>query len=160
MRAFLALAVLVAVLGACRPPGQTGQSGAAHVDPHALEVDISRYATMLHQTGELTSTEIGAPDASAQDAKELARGLREAVWQYNIQRSQLCARNLFTETSCGPAFEPVWISEPPNTRPTPEQLQMRSTEVSQVVQPFWNAICEEARRRTPDQGRRTVCAIQ
>src|SRR5262249_4574112 len=102
MRAFLALAVLVAMLGACRPPGQTGPSSAAHVDPHALEVDINRYGAMLHQTGQLTATEIGAPDASAQDAKELARGLREAVWQYNIQRSQLCARNLFTETSCGP----------------------------------------------------------
>lgn len=162
MRVFLALVFSVAALAACRPPGQTEQAPGAHVDPHALQVQIGRYGAMLHQTGELTSTQIGAPDSSAQDAKELARGLREAVWTYNIQRSQLCARNLFTETSCGPAFEPVWISEPPNARPTPEQLQSRSQEVSQVLQPFWSAICDDARHRAREQrpgaDTRAICA--
>jgi hypothetical protein len=161
MRKFLALAFSVMALAACKPPGQSGQAPGARIDPHALQIEIGRYGAMLHQTGELTSTQVGAPDASAEDAKELARGLREAVWTYNIQRSRLCARNLFVETSCGPAFEPVWISEPPNARPTPEQLQTRSQEVSQVVQPFWNAICDDARHRTQDAGqRRMVCAIE
>jgi hypothetical protein len=157
MRVFLALLFSVAALGACKPPGQSQQT-AAHVDPHALEVEIGHYGAMLHQTGELAATQIGAPDASAQDAKELARGLREAVWQYNIQRSQLCARNLYTETTCTPPYEPVWISEPPNTRPTPEQLRQRSSEVGQEIQHFWGVICEDARRRTQDQAqRRTIC---
>lgn len=158
MRVFLALVFFVA-LAACRPPGQAERAPGARVDPHALQTEIGRYGAMLHQTGELTSTQVGAPDASAQDAKELARGLREAVWQYNIQRSQLCARNLFTETTCTPPYEPVWISEPPNTRPTPEQLQQRSGEVGQEIQHFWGVICDDARRRTQDQAqRRTICA--
>lgn len=158
MRVFLALVFSVAALGACKPPGQSGQASGPHADPHALQVEIGHYGAMLHQTGELTSTQIGAPDASSQDAKELARGLREAVWQYNIQRSQLCARNLYTETTCTPPYEPVWISEPPNTRPTAEQLQQRSSEVGQEIQHFWGVICEDARRRTQDQAqRRTIC---
>ncbi|MBI3437690.1 MAG: hypothetical protein HY054_03380 [Proteobacteria bacterium] len=161
MRVFAALIVSALALAACKPPGQNQPAPGAHIDPHALQIEIGRYGVMLHQTGVLTSTQLGAPDASAEDAKELARGLREAVWTYNIQRSQLCARNLFTETSCGPAFEPVWISEPPNARPTPEQLQSRSQEVSQTVQPFWNTICADARRRTQDhQQQRLICAIE
>jgi hypothetical protein len=159
MRLFAALIFSAIALAACKPPGPSQPTPGAHVDPHALQIEIGRYGAMLQQTGRLTSTQLGAPDASAQDAKELARGLRETVWTYNIQRSQLCARNLFTETSCGPAFEPVWISEPPSARPTPEQLQMRSQEVSQTVQPFWTAICNDARSRTQDQNqRRTICA--
>src|SRR5689334_23244960 len=164
MRVFLALLLSVAALGACRPPGQSEQAPGAHVDPHALEVEVRHYGAMLHQTGALTATQIGAPDASAQDPKELARALREAVWQYNIQRSQLCARNLFTETTCSPPYEPVWISEPPNSRPTAEQLQQRSTEVGQEIQHFWGVICDDARRRAREQSAgadtRMICQIE
>lgn len=161
MRAFLALLFSVAALAACKPPGQNQPTPGAHVDPHALQVEIGRYGVMLQQTGHLTETQVGAPDASAQDAKELARGLREAVWTYNIQRSQLCARNLFTETTCAPPFEPVWISEPPNTRPAPEQLQQRSQEVGQEIRHFWSVICDDARHRALDRAQqRTICAIE
>ena len=158
MRLFAALILTSLALAACKPPGQGQPAPGARVDPHALQTEIGRYGAMLRQTGTITSTQLGAPDASAEDAKELARGLREAVWTFNIQRSRLCARNLFTQTSCGPAFEPVWISEPPSARPTPEQLQTRSQEVSQMVQPFWTEICNDARSRTPDQAqRRAIC---
>jgi hypothetical protein len=147
MRVFLALVFSVLALAACKPSGQAGPSG-PHVDPHALQIEIGRYGVMLQQTG-------------AEDAKELARGLREAVWQYNIQRSQLCARNLFTETTCAPPYEPVWMSEPPNARPTLEQLQQRSAEVGQEVQHFWAVICDDARHRTQDRDeRRSICAIE
>ena len=99
MRALIfGLALAAVCLGACRQNTTTPSPG-AQVDPHALQIEIGRYGAMLRQTGELTATQIGAPDASAEDAKELARGLREAVWTYNIQRSQLCGRNLFTETA-------------------------------------------------------------
>ena len=151
---------VAACLGACRQ-NTTQPAPGAHVDPHALQTEIGHFDVMLRQTGQLTATQLGAPDASAEDAKELARALREAVWTYNVQRSQLCARNLFTETACGPAFEPVWISEPPSARPTPEQLQTRSTEVSDVVQPFWNTICADARHRTQNRDQqRMICAIE
>jgi len=160
MRLFAALIFSVLALAACKPPGQTDQASGPRVDPHALQTQIGSYSAMLRQTGAITSTQIGAPDASAEDAKELARGLREAVWTFNIQRSQLCARNLFTQTSCGPAFEPVWISEPPSARPTPEQLQTRSQEVSQMVQPFWTEICNDARSRTQDQAQRRAICLQ
>ena len=164
MRVLLALAISLAALGACKPPGQAGQPSGARPDPHALEIQIGRFGAMLHQTGELTSTQVGAPDAGAQDPKELARGLREAVWQYNIQRSQLCARNLFTETTCTPPYEPVWISEPPNSRPTADQLQQRSAEVGQEIQHFWGVICDDARRRAREQGAgadtRAICQIE
>ena len=160
MRLFAALIFSAIALAACKPPGSQPAPG-AHVDPHALQIEIGRYGVMLQQTGQLTQTQVGAPDASAEDAKELARGLRETVWTYNIQRSQLCGRNLFTETTCTPPYEPVWISEPPGARPTPEQLQSRSAEVGHEVQTFWTAICNDARRRTQDrEQQRLVCAIE
>jgi hypothetical protein len=158
----LAVVVLASALalGACKPPGPADSTG-SRVDPHALQIEIGRYHVMLRQAAELSSTQLGAPDAGVEDPKELARGLREAVWQYNIQRSQLCARNLYTETSCGPAFEPTWISEPSDARPTPEQLQQRSAEVGQEVQRFWGAICDAARRSEQDrEQRRLICAIE
>jgi hypothetical protein len=161
MRLFAALFFSAIALAACKPPGQNQPAPGAHVDPHALQIEIGRYGVMLQQTGQITQTQIGAPDAGAEDAKELARGLRETVWTYNIQRSQLCARNLFTETTCTPPYEPVWISEPPNTRPTPEQLQSRSAEVGREVQTFWNTICNDARHRTQDrEQQRLICAIE
>lgn len=161
MRLAAVIAVLAfAALAACRPPGAQPPAGQP-VDPHALQIEIGRYGVMLHQTGELTSTQLGAPDASAEDPKELARALREAVWQYNIQRSQLCGRNLFTETTCSPPYEPVWISEPASMRPTPEQLRQRSAEVGQEVQHFWGVICDDARHRTQNADqRRLVCSIE
>ena len=155
----LALLASLAALAACKPPG--ADTSASHTDPHALQIEIGRYGVMLNQAAELTSTQLGAPDASNEDPKELARALRESVWRYNIERSQLCARNLYTETSCGPAFEPSWISEPSDARPTPEQLQSRSAEVGQEVQRFWSTICDAARHNEQDQARRRlICAIE
>ena len=35
--------------------------------------------------------------ADPTDPKELARALRETVWQYNVERSELCGENLYTD---------------------------------------------------------------
>ena len=89
MRLFAALILSVAALAACKPPGQTGQAPGARVDPHALQIEIGRYGVMLQQTGQLTSTQIGAPDASAQDAKEL--GLVNQVFADHIFNAEVAA---------------------------------------------------------------------
>ena len=156
-----ALFLSLVALGACKPPGQTETTTGPRVDPHTLQIEIGRYGVMLQQAAQITETQLGAPDASAEDPKEIARALRESVWRFNLERSQLCARNLYVETSCGPAFEPTWISEPSDARPTLEILQQRSHEVGGEVQRFWGAICDAARHNEQDENaRREICAIE
>jgi hypothetical protein len=81
--------------------------------------------------------------------------------RYNIERSQSCAKGLFTEITCTPAYEPVWIAEPQNAEPTLEEIQTRSDAVGVEVQRFWDAVCEDARTRaTTDDERQLACPME
>ncbi|MGQ0532267.1 MAG: hypothetical protein ACT4OF_06195, partial [Caulobacteraceae bacterium] len=83
------------------------------------------------------------------------------VWEYNIERSKICAKGLFIEITCTPAYEPVWIAEPPNAEPTMEEIQSRSEAVGREVMTLWNAVCEDARTRaTNDEERDMTCAME
>ena len=78
-----------------------------------------------------------------------------------IQRSELCAKGLFTEVACGPAYEPVWISEPADAAPSLEDIQIRTTAVHQEVQRLWGAVCDDARSRvTDEQEKMAVCPME
>lgn len=157
--------VLAVALAAC---GQ--QSGSGNVvtptpldAPNAnnLQIDIGRYGHMLDQVHELTAERPGAAEADPAAPKELARALREAVWQYNLERSRLCAKGLFADVACGPAYEPVWISEPATAEPTLEDIQLRATALGEEVMGLSNAVCADARSREPDEEqRRFICATE
>src|SRR5262245_20222019 len=109
MRRVLICMLALAALGACKPNAPAQQQ--VH-NPQDLHVEIGRYGVMLNQAGELTAHKPGTSMADPADPKQLARALRETVWRYNAQRSDLCGRNLYAELTCGPALEPVWLSEP------------------------------------------------
>src|SRR5262245_32488760 len=98
MRVLIVLAV--AALTACKPQGAAQQAN----NPQDLNIEIGRYSAMLNTTQQLTAEKTGTSMAEVTDPKVLARRLRETVWQYNVQRSELCGKNLYTEVSCGPAF--------------------------------------------------------
>lgn len=157
--------VLALALAAC---GQGGQAPAPEAppaveapDPFTLNIEIGRYGVMLSHVHALTGDRPGAAEAEVTDPRELARSLRETAWEYNIERSRLCARGLFTEVACGPAFEPVWISEPATAEPTLDELQARSRALGDEVMRFWNVVCEDARtRETDEQAKMYVCAIE
>ena len=58
------------------------------------------------------------------------------MWEYNLERSSLCARGLFTDVACGPAYQPVWIGEAPGSAPSVEELAVRSRAVGEEVTRF------------------------
>jgi hypothetical protein len=149
-------------LAACGQTGEPGaeppESGAA--EPAQLDVEIGRYRVMMSQVEELTGDRPGVGEAEATDPRDLARRLRETVWAYNLQRSQLCARGLFTDVACGPAYEPVWISEPADATPTLEEIRSRAASLGEQVTSLWNAVCGDARARLDPRDGETICALE
>lgn len=155
---------LALALAAC---GQTGEQAKAPdapgeaINPFDLSIEIGRYGVMLDQTENLSADRPGAVETGPDEPGAMARALRETVWQYNLGRSRLCGRGLFTDVACGPVYEPVWLSEPAEATVTLEELKSRSDAVGAEVMRFWNAVCEDARTRTEDeQERMYVCAIE
>lgn len=153
---------LALALAAC---GQTGEQAkapeSAGPDPFALSIEIGRHGVMLSQVHSLSADMPGATHMEVTDARDLARRLRETVWEYNLERSSLCARGLFTAVACGPAYQPVWIGEAADTAPSVEELAVRSRAVGEEVARFWTAVCEDARsRETDEQARQFVCAME
>ncbi len=158
LRAF----VLALALAACGQPAEQAKTQQSEApDPFTMSIEVGRYGVMLSQIQSLTRE---TPDAVEQDVTapaDLARRLRETVWEYNLARSGLCARGLYTQVSCGPTFQPVWIGEPVDSAPSLEELQTRSTAVGEEVMGFWNTVCEAARTaETDEEARAYVCAIE
>ena len=154
--------VLALALAAC---GQTGEqpdvpTAPAGPDPFNLNIEIGRYGAMIGQVNGHTAERPGA-EPEVTEARDLARRLRETVWEYNIERSKICAKGLFTEITCTPAYEPVWIAEPPTAEPTMEEIQTRADAVGAEVMRLWDAVCEDARTRaTSDEERQVACAME
>jgi hypothetical protein len=160
---FRAIALALA-LAACGPAAEKQAevpTAPAGPNPDTLNIEIGRYGAMLSQVSEHSDARPGSAEPEVTDPQDLARRLRETVWAYNVERSELCSKALFTEITCGPAFEPVWISEPPTAEPTLEEIQSRSESVGQEVMRLWDAVCEDARTRAAnDEDRRTACAME
>jgi len=154
--------VLALALAAC---GQTGEqqdvpTAPAGPDPFNLNIEIGRYGAMIGQVTGHTEARPGA-EPEVTEARDLARRLRETVWEYNIERSKICAKGLFTEITCTPAYEPVWIAEPPTAEPTMEEIQTRADAVGAEVMRLWDAVCEDAHTRaTSDEERQVACAME
>jgi hypothetical protein len=156
--------VLALALAACGQGGEKAPASPAveqGIDPSNLQIEIGRYGVMLGHVSALTGERPGAAELDNQHPRELARALRETVWAYNIERSALCAKNLFVELSCSAAYEPVWISEPAAAEPTLADLQSRANALGEEVMRFWSAVCEDAASRVEDaQEKIYVCAIE
>jgi len=163
MMKFRAL-VLAAALAACgqpQTPAGSDTPAAQAAREYDLQVEVRRYDVMLDQVTTLTADRPGAGAIDDNHPRELARSLRETVWQYNITRSQLCARGLFVEVACGPSYEPVWISEPADAAPTLDEIQVRSEAVGVETRRLWDAVCEDARtRETNEEERGLVCMTE
>jgi hypothetical protein len=161
-RACVVVLALIA-LAACnqQPAGQPKQTAPEAVTPFDLNIEIGRYGVMLQQVGNITTEVPNAAELEPEAPRAMARSLRETVWEYNLARSRLCARGLYMEASCGPAYEPVWISDPATAEPALEELKARADALGAEVQPFWNVVCEDIRARTTDeQEKMYVCAIE
>ena len=153
----VAAAFIALVLAACTtiPEGDA--------DPHNLGIEIGRWGYMLTQVAEHTD---GAdpPYVEGRDLdvqRNLARELREVVWTYNLHRSRICAAGVLTAASCGAAYAPHWLSESPSLAPSFTEIARRSTQVGDVVMPFWDAVCADAASRVADEEeKRMVCPME
>lgn len=155
--------VFALCLAACGQSGTAPETPAAPagVDPHELQIEIGRSSAMLSSVESLTQERPSTSEAEPTAVPEMARSLRETVWRYNLTRSEICAKGLFTEVACGPAYEPVWISEPATATPTLEELQTRQQGVHDEVQRLWGAVCDDARSRVPDESEKmAVCPME
>lgn len=158
-------AILLAVaLAACGQSGQQTEAPAsASGAPNGfdLNIDVGRAGAMLSSVESLTADRPGSAEPDSSAPADLARRLRETVWAYNIERSQLCSKGLFTDVACGPAYEPVWISEPADAAPSLEDIQIRTVAVHQEVQRLWAAVCDDARARETDEAAKmSVCPME
>lgn len=155
--------VLALALAACGQAGQQAGTERADepLDPFAMSIEVGRYDVMLSQIENINSETPAVVEQDATALTDLARRLRETVWRYNLARSDLCARGLHTQVSCGPTFLPVWIGEPADSAPSLEELQTRNAAVGAEVRRFWSAICDAARAaETDEEARAYVCAIE
>lgn len=159
---FRATLLALALAGCGQMGAEKGESGEPQpADPWALHLEAGRYGVMLSQIENLTADRPGPSGASSGEPAMIARQLREVVWRYNADRSDLCGRGLFTDVTCGPAYAPIWLSEPESAAPTLDELQTRSTAVGEEVMRFWTAVCDDARsRETDEEAREYVCAIE
>lgn len=157
-------AMLLAVaLAACGQSGEKIEPPSTSDVPNGfdLSIDVGRAGAMLSSVESLTSERPGNAEPDSSAPADLARRLRETVWEYNVQRSQLCSKGLFTEVACGPAFEPVWISEPATATPSLEDIQIRTVAVHEEVQRLWAAVCDDARSRVTDEAEKmAVCPME
>jgi hypothetical protein len=152
--------LLALCVAACGQAEQAKAPGSDAPNADDLNIEIGRYGVMVGHVNGLTAERPGL-DPEVTEPRDLARRLRETVWEYNLERSRLCSKGLYAEVSCGPAYEPVWISEPETTAPSLEDLQVRSVAVGNEVMRLWDTVCEDARSRVEDeQERMYVCAIE
>ncbi|MDX2274749.1 MAG: hypothetical protein NW206_04790 [Hyphomonadaceae bacterium] len=164
MRQILFVAFVMAALVACgQNPPPAPAPEAEQIQPFDLHIEIGRYGYMLSQVHDIANPD-GGMESSSEDPetpRALARALRETVWEYNIERSRLCARNYLPQASCGPSYNPVWLADPADAEVSLTDLQARANALSEQVLPLWNAICEDARSRVADEEeQRLVCAIE
>jgi hypothetical protein len=156
----LLLALCVAACGQTGEKAKAPEAPAA-IEPFDLHIEIGRYGAMLNQVEEHTRARPGTGEVDPAQPHQLARSLRETVWEYNLARSQLCAKGLFSDVACGPAYEPVWISEPASAEPSLQDLQVRANALGDEVMRLWNAVCADARSRVEDeQEKMYVCPME
>jgi hypothetical protein len=147
----------------------TIMSGCAATQPRVQEVDtnlrvVAGYADVmlyhLRELIELKTSESGK-DLRFDSRRELASGLRQTVWEYNVESAKICAKGLYTEVSCLPVLNPSWLTEAPNTSPTEKELERRVDWVNAHVQPLWDAACEDFKKSHPEpEAYMPYCSIE
>ena len=157
MRFLISLTALAALTACANSPAP-----AAPLDASNLYISISRWGVMLSEVAGLVADHEGHATTTGEpgEPRALARSLRETVWTYNLQRSELCAKNDLPELSCGPAYAPAWLTDEPNTAPSLAELDRRSEAVGNVVMPFWDGVCARERAKVPADEQLAVCPME
>ncbi|WP_395645537.1 hypothetical protein [Terricaulis sp.] len=162
LRASVIALALVSILAACGQSNTASSTATTseELTPANLQIDIGRTGAMLGNVRAITEDLPAGVETDPTALRELARALRETVWEYNLERSRLCGKGLYTAVSCGPAYEPVWIAEAADSEPTLEILNERAEGLRAEVSRFEGAICDDARSKVPENERMAVCPME
>lgn len=156
----LVFALALAACGQSNTATGTATTAPEELTPQTLQIDIGRTGAMISNVRAITEEMPAAQENDPTALREMARALREAVWQYNLERSRLCGNGLYTTVSCGAAYQPVWIGETPDSEPTLEILNERNEGLRAEVSRFEEAICNDARSKVPENERMSVCPME
>lgn len=156
----LVFALALAACGQSNPTSGRSTTTTEELTPQTLQIDIGRTGAMLSNVRALTEEMPAVQENDPTALREMARALREAVWEYNLERSRLCGMGLYTTVSCGAAYQPVWIGETPDSEPTLQILNERNQGLRAEVSRFEEAICNDARQRVPENERMAVCPME
>jgi hypothetical protein len=161
MEASMRLFVFLAFALVCAAPVARADDP---TDPGAVQIDIRRWGVMVSEAQDLDTPQNGATapvDVAADTTpQQIARSLRETAWRFNLARSEMCARGDLSEASCGAAFAADWLSEAPDAGVSYEELDRRSQELGAAVMPFWEAVCDRAKKQAPQEDRMSVCPME
>ena len=130
-------------------------------DAGTLAIEMGRWEVMLSEIFQVTPQLHGSAETPFQDAnpEHMNERLRDAVWQFNQTRDRLCFFGVEPGLSCAPAFAPDWLVAAPD-QPDLAELQRRSDAFSDVMIPYWDAICERVRKGRPEAERLEVCPME
>lgn len=165
LRALIVLAGLAA-LTACGPPAAdkavpppTATEG--ELNAFDVHIEVGRYGAMLSTVDDLTmEMESAVPDDDVSEPREMTRQLREHVWEYNLLRSKMCARGLYTQVSCGAAYNPVWLADPADAEVSLAEIQQRNEALGSEVMALWGAVCDDHRSRVAEEEKMAVCPME
>jgi hypothetical protein len=133
-------------------------------DDTDLYIQLSYPYQMLDHTRELAELRDSTPDVDTRNnPRELARVLRQTVWEYDAESSSLCARGLYTDVSCLPALNPPWLYESAKAAPSAEELLRRAEWVQERMGALWDAACADFRERHPEvkgEGYMEHCSVE
>jgi hypothetical protein len=159
----LLVVVFVALLAA-------GDDGYAR-ETEPTEEQMERYNTLSIDIGRLGVINDSIVEAwkkrradenqkSRYDPAELSSWLRAEVWHYNGLRESLCNDRYLVNASCGKPYLPAWIRESSVNTPSDRVLEQRQGELSDQIVRLWDAVCDDLKKRVPEEDAREFCSIE
>lgn len=160
MKWIIAGIVIGSLAGAAATGGGRAATNDEDADPSTLVYEIDRYGIMLEKTVELGRTRSGRRAAPRESAQTLMAELQSAVLQYNYARFENCSQGYLPKLSCGIPWTPAWLEEPAAGVKSRDVVIARASEVSDHVQPYWDAACAEAEKRLEHDEWMPYCSIE
>lgn len=139
----------------------SGDAPAPDDEAYVSEIDIGRLSVINQRTQEIwLKLRSDVRSDKVDDPGEMSSTLRYTVWDYNALREQLCSDRFMVEKSCGPPYVPKWMFESPRRIPSMKELAARQGELSERIEPLWDAACERLKKVVSEDDAREFCSIE
>jgi hypothetical protein len=120
-------------------------------DLHAAAIDVGRFGVMLGQIAEQSASVATDPEAPI-TAAAIRGDLAAQIWAYNAAREDLCRGGFVRGEVCAAPYVPRWLAKPSRRSPAAGQIEAEIAAFSEVIVPFWEAVCAEGAKRGQTDG--------